>query len=71
MRIMTMSKPAPGRKGPAPCSCCGNENPEMYQGTDRTVYCGNCALRGGKLIRGCPQCNDDPTIVTRLFRVEF
>ena len=79
MMIMTsvtsMSKPAPGsfpRKGPAPCSCCGDENPRMFQGTDGTVYCITCSMRGGRQLgKGCPQCNDDPTIVTRLFRVEF
>ena len=74
MRSVTMSKLAPGsfpRKGPAPCSCCGDENPRMFQGTDGRVYCITCSLRGGRMLEGCPQCNDDPTIVTRSFRVGF
>ena len=69
-----MSKPAPRATifGPAPCACCRDENPYMYEGTDGTVYCLTCSLRGGQLINlGCSMCNDEPRVVTRLFEVKF
>jgi len=68
-----MSKPAPRRStiiGPAPCSCCTDEDRFMYEGTDGTVYCRDCAMRG-QLIQGCTMCNDNARIVTRVFEVKF
>lgn len=67
-----MSKPAPRQTkfGPAPCSCCNDEEPYMYEGTDGTVYCQNCSLRG-RLILGCSDCNKQPRVVTRVFEVKI
>ena len=51
------------------CSCCNAEFETMFKGTDGTVYCNVCRLRGGRMIIGCLTCNDEPPIVTRVFRV--
>lgn len=64
--------PKPTRPtGPSPCSCCEYELPHMYEGTDGTVYCRTCSMRGGVMYRGCPMCNDKPAIETRLFVVRL
>jgi len=57
------------RKLETRCSCCSAEFSTMFKGTDGTVYCGPCSLRGGRLVIGCLTCNNEPPIVTRRFRV--